>query len=149
MPAVTFNLYDKYRNNNFNGGGVDFTNPVTAAIKMSVMTGAYTPNQNTDETWASISANEVSGTGYLANGNQCDNGTSTVDGAGLVTVDADDPAVWGQDASGFSNGRSCVLHEVSSGQLIGYSSDFGADQGNLNGDFFVAFGVSGILVSTR
>jgi len=149
MPAVQFNLFDQFRLNNFNGGGVDFILPVTGALNMAVMSALYVPDQNTDTDWTAISANEVTGTGYTLGGNPCDNGTATVDAGGVVTVDAADPDTWAQDPAGFSNGRSCVLYEVGSGQLIGYSNDFGADQGNLNGDFFIAFGVAGIMVSQR
>lgn len=148
MPAVTFNLYDNFRKVAFNGGAVDFDTPTTVALKMAVLNGTFVPNQGTDTTFAGISANEVSGTGYTAGGNACNNGTVTLL-AGVVTVDADDPATWVQDASGFANGRSAVLYEVSSGVLVGYSADFGADQGNLNGDFFVAFGAAGVLTSSR
>ena len=152
MPAVTFNLYDKFRENNFNGGAVDID---TATLKIAILKIGYTPNQNTDAVATSLGlgTNEVTGTGYTARGNICATGTVTLDGAGLVTIDAADPATWTQDASGFSDGRYAVLYDDtgtdSTSKLIGFSNDFGSDQGNVNGNFFVSFNAAGIFTSAR
>ncbi len=40
----------------------------TDSFRAVLVTSSYTPNQNTDDTWSDVSANEVSGTGYTANG---------------------------------------------------------------------------------
>ena len=146
MATVTFNLYDTFRVKSFDGAAVDFE--AVNTLKMAVLTAGYIPNQATDSLFSGISANEVSGTGYTPGGEVCSNGIVSL-ATGTVTVDANDPAVWSQDAGGFSNGRSVALYDIVSGDLIGYSADFGADQGNLNGDFSVAFGVDGIFTSAR
>jgi len=150
MPTVTFNLYDQFRVNSWNGGAVDFD---TDLLKMAVVTGAYTLDQNLHDAFDDISANEVSGTGYTAGGNSCSNIAPVVNGAGLVTVDCGDPAVWSQNGAGFSNGRRAILYfdttVPSTSALIGFSDDFGSDQGNLNGDFTVTINAAGIFTAAR
>lgn len=151
MPAVTFNLFDQYRKNNFNGGAVDID---LATLKIAIVTGAYTVDQNLHDFFNDVVANEVSGTGYTAGGNACTVGTVTVNGAGLVTVDCNDPATWAQDGAGFSNGRRAILYDSGPGSdatrpLVGFSNDFGADQGNVAGDFTVTINAAGIFTAAR
>lgn len=55
------------------------------ALKYALFTNAYTPNFDTDTTYAGISANEVSGTGYTAGG-------ATVSGASITQIAANS---WG------------------------------------------------------
>lgn len=153
MPAVTFNLYDKFREGNFDGNAKNFETPGGNGIKCAIVTSGYTPNQNTHDFWDDASASEVSGTGYTAGGNVMANGAASVDGSGNVTVDLDDPATWSQNGAGFSNGRRAVIyHDTGTGstsRLIGYSNDFGADKGNVDGDFSVTVNASGLFTSAR
>jgi len=150
MVAVTFNLYDKYRQNSFNGGAIDID---TATLKMAVVTSAYTLDQNLHDFWDDANTNEVTGTGYTANGNACTTGTVSLSGGGLVTVDANDPATWSQNGAGFANGRRAILIDdtgtASTSPLIGFSNDFGADKGNVDGDFTVTINASGIYTAAR
>jgi hypothetical protein len=152
MPSVTFNLYDKFREGSFDGNAVDFESPGGNGIKCALVTGTYTPDQNAHDFFDDIT-NEVSGTNYTAGGNVMSNGAVTVDGSGNVTVDLDDPATWTQDASGFSNARRAIIYHdtgtASSSRLIGYSNDFGSDQGNDSGDFSISVNASGLLTSAR
>jgi hypothetical protein len=152
MPSVTFNLYDKFREGSFDGNAVDFESPGGNGIKCALVTGSYTPDQNAHDFFDDIT-NEVSGTGYTAGGNVMSNGAATVDGSGNVTVDLDDPATWTQDASGFSNARRAIIYHdtgtASSSRLIGYSNDFGSDQGNDSGDFSISVNASGLFTSAR
>lgn len=153
MPSVTFNLYDKFREGCFDGNEINFESPGGNGIKCAVVTGSYTPDQNLHDFWNDVSANEVSGTGYTAGGNVMSNGTVTVNGSGLVTVDIDDPATWSENGAGFSNGRRAIIYHdtgtASTSRIIGYSNDFGSDQGNANGDFSVAVNASGLFTSAR
>jgi hypothetical protein len=149
MPSITFNLYDKFRQGRFNGNVEDLT---AATIKCALVTNSYTPNQNTDDFWNDASANEVSGTNYTAGGNTLATPAVTLSGAGLVTVDASDPATWTQSGAGFSNARYAIIY-VSTGvsstsDLIGYAS-FGADVGNVAGDLSVQVNASGLFTSAR
>ena len=150
MPAVAFNLYDLYRKDNFNGGALDID---AATLKMMVVTTAYAVNQNLHNFIDDAIANEVSGTGYTARGNACLAGTVTMDAAGLVTVDCDDPAAWAQDIAGFSNGRRTILYDDTgvnaTSRMIGYSDDFGADKGNVDGEFTVTINPAGIYTAPR
>ena len=150
MPAVNFNLYDNFRLRQNNGGAIDFD---TATLKVAIVTGAYTPLQNVHNFWNDVEANEVSGTGYTAGGNTCANIAVDLAVDGLVTVDCADPAVWAQNGAGFSNGRRAIVYEdsglaITSG-LIGYSDDFGVDQGNVAGSFTVTINPNGLFTSAR
>lgn len=153
MPAVTFNLYDKYREGNFDGNPINFETPGGNGIKCAIVTGAYTLDQNLHDFWSDVSANEVSGSGYTAGGNVMTGGAATVSGGGLVTVDIGDPATWTQNASGFSNGRRAIVYHdtgvAATSRLIGFSNDFGADKGNVDGDFSITVNAAGLFTSAR
>lgn len=152
MPAVTFNLYDIFRRKQASGTGA--VNLSSLTVKCMVVTGSYTPNQNTHDFRDDLGATEVSGTNYTAGGNTLANPVVALDGSGNVSVDFDNPATWSQHASGFSNGRRAVIYVARGGassadELIGYSDDFGADKGNVDGDFSVAVNASGLITSAR
>lgn len=147
MAGLT--LYDTRR---------EFANdPASAAIpgtlKCMLVTSLYTPNINTDEFITSVIANEVSGTNYTARGNACASPTTTMDAAGLVTFDADDPAQWLQNATGFSNARRAIFYwdtgVDATSRLHSYSDDFGADKGNVAGPFSIAIDAAGIHTNAR
>ena len=152
MATVTLNLYDKFRQKNASGnGGVNLN---TLTVKCMVVTAGYGVNQNTHDFRDDLGANEVTGTGYTAGGNTCGSPTDTVDGSGLVTVDFADPATWTQNGAGFTNGRRAIFYVARGGassadELIGYSDDFGADKGNVDGDFSVAINANGLFQSAR
>jgi hypothetical protein len=148
--ATTFNMFDQWRD--------IVADPTRAAaiagtLKLAIVTSAYTVDQAAHDFFADIT-NEVTGTGYTAGGNACASPTWTgPDGSGVLTFDASDPATWSQNASGFSNGRRAILYydtgTAATSRLVGYSNDFGADAGNVAGDFSVTFSASGIYTSSR
>ena len=152
MAAVTFNLYDIFRRKQASGtGAVDLS---SLTVKCMVVTGTYSVNQNTHDFRDDLGANEVSGSNYAAGGNTLATPVVTLSGAGLVTVDFDNPAAWSQHASGFSNGRRAIIYVARGGassadELIGYSDDFGADKGNVDGDFSVTVNASGLFTAAR
>lgn len=152
---MAWNMYDIFRRKQIanEATAVDLNTPGGNGIKCAFVTSAYTPNQNTHDFWDDASASEVSGTGYTAGGNVCSNPALTMDGAGLITFDADDPAVWSENASGFSNARRAILYRDtgtgSTSELIAYSDDFGADKGNVGGDLDVDFDAAGIFTQAR
>lgn len=149
MPSVTFNLFDVFRESTFDGTALDIT---TATLKISLHTNTYTPNQNTDDFWDNAT-NEVSGTNYTAGGNACTTGTVALNGSGLVTVDANDPAVWAQSAGGFNDAILAVLYDdtgtPATSPLVGFSDDFAAAKGNVDGAFSVTFDAAGIFTAAR
>ena len=154
MAVVTFNLYDKFREGGWDGNEINIETPGGNGIKAAIVTAAYTLDQNLHDFWSDVEANEVSGTNYIAGGNVLLNGAVTVDGAGLVTADIDDPAVWAQSGAGFSNGRRVILYHDSAGasttdRLIGFSNDFGSDEGNVAGPFTVQVNAAGLYTAAR
>ena len=65
MAAGTWQFYDQSPRT-LAGGDVD-----SAVIKFALVGAGYTPNQDTNATWADVSANEITGggtTGYTAGG---------------------------------------------------------------------------------
>lgn len=149
--AVTLNLYDQWRDI---VADPTRASAISGTLKCAIVTSAYTPDQNLHDFWDDASANEVSGTNYTAGGNACASPTWTgPDGSGVLTFDASDPATWSQSGSGFSNGRRAILYYDtgvgSTSRLVGYSNDFGADSGNVAGDFTVTLNASGIYTSSR
>jgi hypothetical protein len=152
MPAVTLNLYDIFRRKQASGNGAVNLSSVT--VKCMIVTGSYSPNQNTHDFADDLGANEVSGDNYTAGGNTLANPVVALDGSGNVSVDFDDPATWSQHATGFSNGRRAIVYvdrggAASADELIGYTNDFGADKGNVDGDFSVTVNASGLFTSAR
>lgn len=152
---MAWNIYDIFRRKQDEGASdaVNLNTPGGNGIKLALVTSVYTPNQNTHDFWDDVSANEVSGTGYTAGGNLVANPAVTMDGAGLVTFDGDDPATWTEDAAGFSNARRAILYRdtgtASTSELIAYSDDFGADKGNVGGDLTIALDAAGIFTQAR
>jgi hypothetical protein len=150
---MAWNLYDPFRENQIDGsGGFDMETPGGNGIKVALVTNTYTPNQNTHDFWDDIT-NEVTGSNYTAGGNQCTSPAVTMDGSGLITFDAADPATWSQHATGFSNARRAIIYEDSgvstTSSLIAYSDAFSADRGNVDGDFSITFDAAGVFTSAR
>ena len=148
--AVSFNLYDEWRE-----AVADPTRSAAIAgtLKLAIVTATYTPDQALHDFFNDIT-NEVTGSNYTAGGNSCATPTWVDGGAGgTMTFDASDPATWVQHASGFSNGRRAILYydtgTGSTSRLVGYSNDFGADSGNVAGDFTIAFDAAGIYTAPR
>lgn len=148
--ATALNIYDTWRDT--------VADPTRAAaiagtLKMAIVTGSYTPDQNAHDFWNDVSANEVSGTGYTAGGNALATPTWTMSGAGLGTFDASDPATWSQNGAGFSNGRRAIIYydtgTASTSTLVAYSDNFGADTGNVAGDLTITLNASGIYTAPR
>lgn len=152
MASVTLNLYDIFRRKQASGNGA--VNLSTLTVKAMVVTGVYTPDQNLHDFRDDLGATEVSGTNYTAGGNTLANPVVSLAAGGTVTVDFDDPATWAQHASGFANGRRFILYIARGGlssadELIGYSNDFGADKGNVDGNFSMQVNASGLFTSAR
>lgn len=150
--ATTMNLYDTFRRKQTSGAGaVDLT---ALTLKMMLVTAGYTPNQNTHDFRDDLGATEVSGTNYSAGGNTISTVTAVMDGSGNVTIDGNDPAVWSQSGTGFSNARRAILYVARGGaasadELVAYSNDFGADLGNVAADLQITLNASGIITSAR
>lgn len=119
---------------------------VTAdTIKAAILDNGYTPNQDTDEFWDDVSANEVSGTGYSAGG---DTVTVTVDyttGTNTVALKVADPVVW---ADSTITGQYVVFYKdtgtAGTSALLGFQ-DAGEDITSSGGDWTFTPNAGGIL----
>lgn len=115
-------------------------------IKVALVSSAYAPNQDTDQTWSQVVANEVTGTGYTAGGATLSGKSMTYDGTNNVTVlDAND-VTW---ANSTITARYAVIYSdagASDGDkvLLGYV-DFGVNQSSTNGNFTITWDASGIF----
>jgi len=155
--ATTFNLMDKFREKILDETAVtdiEYSGTPANDVMHILLASALTVDQNTDVLVSDLAVfTEVTGTNYTAGGNAVANATVTIDGAGLITADVDDPAVWSQHASGFADAVRAVLAMKNAGAsstwpLIGYSDAFTA-AGNVAGDFAVQFAAAGIFTSAR
>ena len=94
---------------------------------------------------ADLSATEITESGYarraLAN-------ESVTLSAGTIKIDADNPAKYSQNASGFNDARYAILYKHNaadaSAPVIGYY-DMGANKGNVDGDLTLEFSSAGIF----
>jgi hypothetical protein len=79
----------------------------TATLYVGLLTGAYTPNQDTDHYWSDVSSHEASGTGYTAGGKAVTGAVLAYDAATNTWSLSFDPVEW--DASTFT-ARYAVLY---------------------------------------
>lgn len=98
-------------------------------LKVAIL-ASYTPAPDTEDFWNDVSASEISAVNYTAGGNACANSAITRS-TNVITFDADDPADWSQNASGFSGTYRAVLYADSgvaaTSPLLMYSSTFTHD----------------------
>jgi len=119
---------------------LDLDDTTADRFKVMLVTSSYTPDFGTHDFKADVT-NEVSGTGYDADGKSLSSVTLTQSG-GTITFDADD-VTW---ASSTITARGAVVYDSSlpSEPLICYI-DFGADKSSSSGDFVLSFNASGIF----
>jgi hypothetical protein len=115
------------------------------AVKMAMITDSATPNFDTMDFWNDLSANEVSGTGYTADG-QVLTGTELTISGGVLTYDATDPA-W--TTSTISNAMAGVFYfdrggATSADELVGLL-DFVTAASSSGGTFTIQLNASGIF----
>lgn len=68
------------------GGGAPNIDYLSDTINLALVTSAYTPNLTTDDFWNDVVANEVTGTGYTANGATLGTKTLTITAANSWSV---------------------------------------------------------------
>lgn len=86
MPAGLFKIYGA-ANEAINKGTLDLD---SNTFRMVLVTSAYTPNQSTHSTWADVSANEATGTGYTSSGKLLTCTVNRPGGSLVTTFDCDD-----------------------------------------------------------
>ena len=107
-------------------------NLVSDDVKVALFTSSYTPNVDTDTTYAGITG-QAAGTGYTAGGLSLTNKTLTQDAANNVwKFDADD-ITFSAVSIAF---RYAVIYDNTNGYLIGYV-DFGTTQTATNQDLTI------------
>ena len=107
------------------------TNP----IKCALLTSAYSPNQQSDQAWSVISANEVSGTGYTAGGKTLSDVTVGLK-TGTTTFQC-----WASECSwpdSTITARYAVIYDATTSCLLSYI-DFGENKSSVDGLFKVDF----------
>ena len=118
-------------------------------IKIMLLSGAYTPNQDAHDYLDDVVSNEVTGTGYTAGGAVLASKTATYDAAtNTVKFDAADVTWSGSTITA----RYAVVYSDSGATnatkpLIAYF-DFGTDKASSAGDFVVRFHADGVFTAT-
>jgi len=126
---------------NIMNGGIDLD---TDDIKVALVTSSFSPNQDTEEDFADVT-NEVTGTGYTADGASLANDAVSIDDTDNEGVyDADD-VTW---STSTITARGAVVYydtgTAATSLLICYL-DFTTDQSSSAGDFTIAWNTEGIL----
>jgi len=141
--AVTAYWYAKAMINAFNQDMVmDFDN-----VYCMLCTNSYTPDQDTHEDLADgPRTNEVSGTGYTADGAALANQTET-NTLNVVKLDADD-VTWSN--STITARHAVLYHKGGTDATSALMSwvDFGEDKSSESGDFTIQWDTGGIATIT-
>lgn len=124
----------------------------TDDIRAALVTSSYTPNQDTHQYWSSVVANEMSATGYTANGVALTSlAVSYTAGTNTFAFDCADFSWATVTAATF---RYIVFYDRTPATdatrpLIGYV-DFGADQsqGTGTGSISVTVAAAGVFTAT-
>lgn len=137
MADVIYNSFKAY----IMDGSIDLD---TDTINVMLVTSSYTPNQDTHEDKADVT-NEVTGTGYTADGEALASKAVTIDDTDNEGVfDAAD-VTWG---SSTITARGAVIYKdtgsAATSLLICYL-DFDSDQSSSSGDFVISWNSEGIL----
>jgi hypothetical protein len=124
-----------------------YTDFLTNTIKIALFTDSYTPNQDTDEFYDSLSG-ECAATGnYATGGATLANKTlSYTAGTNTIKFDADD-VTW---SSSTITARYAVIYNsspASNKPLLCYI-DFGSNQSSSNGNFTITFDAAGVATIT-
>ena len=94
----------------------------------------------TDNTWADVSAKEISGTGYTAGGEALAN--KAVTQAATTKFDADD-TVW--STATFTANHAVIYNDTQTNDDLVISLDFGGAQTVTGADFTIVYNASGII----
>lgn len=121
-------------------GGINDLGSTATTVKCALLDSGYTPNQDTNADWSTISANEITASGYSAGGAEITTKSLTLTG-NTVTFDGDN-VQWTSTAT--ITARYAVVYEVTSSYLLCYH-DFEADESATNGTFTVQWNSSGIF----
>jgi hypothetical protein len=124
----------------FGATATDKVDWINDTIKVAILSSAATINQDTNEYWSDLVANEVTGTGYTAGGITLASKTLTYDVASNTTRLKAADIVWSTVT--FTNGRYATVYKStgtnSTSHLLGWV-DFGANQSPAAVDFTISW----------
>ena len=94
---ATFAFYGKFLQGNADGSNqIDWdTDAVGGSIRVALTTASYTPNVDSDQYWGVASGNEVTGSGYNANGTPITTRSVTLDTTNNRVGLIGDDTTWG------------------------------------------------------
>lgn len=118
---------------------LDLDDTTADRFKVMLVTSSYTPDFGTHDFKSDVT-NEVTGTGYSADGKSLTSVTLTQSG-GTITFDAAD-VTW---SSSTITARGAVIYDTGVGNALICYIDFGADKSSSAGDFVLSFNASGIF----
>lgn len=145
MAAWTF--FDAFKTKMIDGTSVvDFD---TDTIRIALITVTNVPDVDIDDFWDDLSATEVTGTNYTADGEAL---TAKVvsEAGGVVKFDAAD-VTWASSGGGFTNARHAILYKATGSEptsLLIATLDFGVDKGNTTGDLTIEMDAAGLITLT-
>jgi hypothetical protein len=140
-------IYNQAQVNLMKGLINDLSDAATT-IKVALLADTYIPDQVNDDNWADVMANEISGTGYTAGGQEVSTKTIS-DVSGVATFDGDN-ILW---ASSTLTARYVVIYDDTLAadadkKLIGFI-DYGENKQSTGGDWEIQWNVGGIwIIST-
>ncbi|MET8270178.1 hypothetical protein [Streptomyces sp. NPDC005096] len=122
---------------------------INDTIKVALVKSTYTPNQDTHDEWADVSANESTGTGYTAGGKTLASKTLTYNSTSNAwTFDAAD-LTWSSVSTAFQ--YAVIYDDTASGKPLLAYLDFGSTQTATTQDVLIKWettGDTGILRAT-
>lgn len=143
MANGDFTLHNKYKNDQ----GLGNQHLVSDTYRVMLLDG-WTPNIDTDEYWSDISANEVSLTGYTADGQTLTTKVFTRDDLNDRSYwDFDDP-VWTSLQAGTVSRAAIVkwTGTATTSVIVGNIEITGSDPNGA--DFRLQLGATGIMIHT-
>lgn len=117
---------------------------VADTVKIAFVTSSYTPNQDTDEHYSDVSANEIAGSGgYSTGGATLANKAKSYDSAtNEERLTADNLTVSALTPSAAF--RYGVIYDVTASSVVIAWIDFGADQNPGGSDFTITWAATGV-----
>lgn len=122
-------------------GAIDFDNDT---FKVGLLTSSYSPAQNTDDKWSTISGNETSGTGYTTGGATVSS-ISWSRTSNVITLDFDDVS-WLN--SSITARYGALYDDTHADDPLIICFDLGSERVSVTGTFAIQFSSSGIFTAT-
>lgn len=143
--AVTAYLYGKALEHAFSKR----INWAADTIKVALVGGTYTPNQDAHDYFDDVVAHEVSGPGYTAGGATLSAKTINYNGTtNTLTLDDTNDVVWSNSTL---TARYAIIYgstgTAATSPLIGYI-DFGENKVSEAGNFTIVWNANGVLTAT-